>query len=98
MRFDALLAATRAQEPSGDLAGPLLALWHDARGQWDAAHRVVQDLDTAEAAWVHAYLHRKEGDQGNAGYWYRRCRIAPFTGSLEQEWQELVAQLLRDAA
>ena len=49
------------------------ALWHDATGDWDGAHRVAQDVETPEGAWVHAYLHRKEGDIGNAGYWYRRA-------------------------
>ena len=52
----------------------LLALWHDAKGDWDGAHRVAQDVDGENAAWVHAYLHRKEGDASNADYWYRRAR------------------------
>lgn len=80
-------------EPSC-LQGPLRALWQDAAGQWDAAHRTVQDDDSADAAWVHAYLHRKEGDISNAGYWYARAGRPRFSGSLESEWEEMVRELL----
>ena len=74
---------------------PLLrALWHDAHGEWDAAHHLAQDIDAADGAWVHAYLHRKEGDLGNAGYWYRRAGKPPATGSLEAEWRQIAAALL----
>ncbi len=54
-------------------------------GNWDAAHRIVQSIDTPEAAWIHAYLHRVEGDLGNAAYWYRRAGRPGCTGSLEAE-------------
>ena len=47
----------------------LIALWHDGRGDWDAAHQVAQEIDDPTGAWVHAYLHRKEGDAANAAYW-----------------------------
>ena len=74
--------------------GPLAALWHDAQGDWEAAHSVVQDDDSAEAAWVHAYLHRKEGDIGNARYWYIRAKQPEFTASLEEEWAALAEVFL----
>ena len=86
-----------AQPPAG-MSLALQALWWDAKGGWDRSHELAQQRDDAAGMRVHAYLHRKEGDQGNAGYWYRRCRIAPFTASLEQEWEELVEQFLRDAS
>lgn len=74
---------------------PLLqALWYDYRGNWEKAHQIAQDLDGPEAAHVHAYLHRKEGDLGNAGYWYRRAGQVPAAGSLADEWRSLVALLL----
>ena len=60
--------------PPASLPPPLRALWHDANGDWDAAHQVAQDIDDETGAWIHAYLHRKEGDLANAGYWYRRAR------------------------
>jgi hypothetical protein len=72
----------------------LLALWHDARGDWDAAHRVAQDVDSVDGAWVHAYLHRKEGDLGNAGYWYRRANQPAATDALAVEWERIASSLL----
>jgi hypothetical protein len=72
----------------------LLALWHDAHGVWDEAHRLAQDIDDKSGAWVHAYLHRKEGDPGNAAYWYRRAGQAIATDSLDAEWTRIVATLL----
>jgi hypothetical protein len=71
----------------------LLALWHDA-GDWDRAHSIAQDVDDADGALVHAYLHRKEGDLGNAGYWYRRARRPVATDSLQSEWERIVTELL----
>ena len=65
------------------------ALYWDSRGDWDKAHGYVDQMTTTEAAWVHAYLHRKEGDEANAGYWYRRAGKDFFRGSLEEEWEEL---------
>lgn len=74
---------------------PLLqALWLDARGQWDQAHALAQDVDTPDGAWVHAYLHRKEGDEWNAGYWYRRSGRPACREPLEHEWAAIVAALL----
>jgi hypothetical protein len=72
----------------------LLALWHDARGDWDAAHRVAQDVDDAGGALVHAYLHRKEGDAGNAAYWYRRAGQPVCRTSLDDEWKSIAIVLL----
>jgi hypothetical protein len=74
---------------------PLLhALWHDAQGDWASAHALAQDVDTADGARVHAYLHRKEGDTFNANYWYRRAGQPAFIGSLEDEWTAIVTALL----
>ena len=72
----------------------LRALWHDGRGEWDAAHAVAQNIDDETGAWVHAYLHRKEGDASNAGYWYRRAGKPAQSGSLDGEWDAIVAALL----
>ncbi len=65
------------------------ALQAEKNGNWDEAHRIVQDIHTSEAAWIHAYLHRKEGDQWNADYWYRRAQKPSFKGTLEEEWELL---------
>jgi hypothetical protein len=74
---------------------PLLrALWHDAKGDWDEAHRIAQDVSGADGAWVHAYLHRKEGDPSNARYWYQQAGKQEATDTLQEEWARLVAELL----
>lgn len=77
------------------LEGVLLALWWDAKGDWAKAHEVAQDVEGADGAWVHAYLHRKEGDVGNAGYWYRRAGREVATGDFRVEWERIVGELLR---
>lgn len=74
--------------------GALLALWWDAQGDWDRAHEVAQVIENKDGAWVHADLHRKEGDEGNAGYWYRRAGRRAASGDLGQEWQEIVKEML----
>jgi hypothetical protein len=74
--------------------GALLALWHDARGDWAKAHELAQGDDTPDGAWVHAYLHRREGDLGNAGYWYRRAGRPVAKSGLDAEWSEIAAALL----
>src|SRR6186713_1347190 len=81
-------------EPPPALGAALAALWHDGRGDWDAAHRVAQDIDTPEGAWIHAYLHRKEGDPSNAAYWYRRAKQPVASDNLETEWARIVRSLL----
>ena len=80
--------------PAPELTAPLAALWWAAKGGWDQAHKIVQDEATADAAWVHAYLHRVEGDPGNAGYWYRRAAKPVAAGPLETEWEGIAAALL----
>lgn len=84
--------------PPAGLSPPLLALWHDGRGDWDAAHRVAQDVESPDGSWIHAYLHRKEGDAGNAAYWYQRAGKPVFTASLDEEWRDIVTALLAQTA
>lgn len=75
---------------------PLLqALWHDALGDWEKAHDLAQTIETPDGAWVHAYLHRKEGDIWNADYWYRRAGRTRPNGTLEEEWEDMVQLLLQ---
>jgi hypothetical protein len=93
MTLDEFRATLSAADPPS-LSAPLRALWHDAKGDWDQAHRIAQDVDDASSAWVHAYLHRKEGDSGNAAYWYDRPRQPAATDSLDHEWIRIVTALL----
>jgi hypothetical protein len=90
-------ASLSGAAPAPQLNAPLAALWWAARSGWDAAHKLVQDEDTREAAWVHAYLHRVEGDLGNAGYWYRQAGQPVAAGSLETEWERIASVLLGSA-
>ncbi len=80
--------------PAPEVDAPLAALWWAAKGNWNEAHRIVQDEHGKEAAWIHAYLHRVEGDPGNAGYWYRQAGRPVATGSLEAEWEAIVSALI----
>jgi hypothetical protein len=82
-------------KPADGLTPPLAALWWAAKGDWDAAHKIVQDEDTRDAAWVHAYLHRVEGDLSNAGYWYRQAGQPVAKDSLEAEWERIVSALIK---
>lgn len=72
--------------PPEDFSTFLKSLWWDKKGKWDKAHEEIQDLASPEAAWIHAYLHRKEGDLWNADYWYRRAGKKRPDCSLEEEW------------
>jgi hypothetical protein len=89
-------SVTQAEAPDG-VSGPLVALWWAAKEDWERAHAIVMDEDSREAAWVHAYLHRVEGDHENAGYWYRRAAVAAARTSLEDEWRHIATALLNEA-
>jgi hypothetical protein len=90
-------ASLSGAAPAPDLVAPLAGLWWAAKGNWDQAHKIVQDESSADSAWVHAYLHRVEGDLGNAGYWYRQAGRPVAADSLESEWERMVAALLGSA-
>jgi hypothetical protein len=82
-------------QPTIELPLQLISLWYDGKGDWQKAHAQVDHLKDQESAWVHAYLHRKEGDIWNADYWYNKAgKIRPNL-SLQQEWEELITHFLR---
>lgn len=93
MTEDEFRASIAAATPPA-LSPPLLALWRDAKGDWDGAHRCVDTRDDIPSMWVHAFLHRKEGDLGNARYWYSRTGKTPAQGLLEEEFAAILAALL----
>jgi hypothetical protein len=80
--------------PPAGLSAPLAALWWAGKDDWDRAHKIVMEADGADAAWVHAYLHRVEGDHGNARYWYGQAGRPAASGALEDEWRAIVAAML----
>ena len=84
----------KPEQEIAKLSLPIRALWHAAHGNWDTAHQLVQDDPSSDCAWVHAYLHRVEGDIGNARYWYHQAGKQPATNILlEQELEELIGAL-----
>ena len=98
MDLDTFRASLADAAPPSELAPALQALWHEAKDDWQRAHHLVQDENDRDSAWVHAYLHRKEGDLDNAGYWYRRARQPIADQSLSQEWEAIVSALLRNVS
>ena len=94
MNANSFKGSLAAAEPPAGLGMAVQALWWDGKGDWQKAHECAQAQDDAIGAWVHAYLHRVEGDLGNAGYWYRQAGKPFATGSLETEWELMVSALL----
>ncbi|MEZ2335012.1 hypothetical protein AB6735_05230 [Mucilaginibacter sp. RCC_168] len=83
-----------SEQPVSGLSVQLKSLWYDGKGDWHQAHAQVDQLNDRASAWVHAYLHRKEGDIWNADYWYGKARQIRPDLSLEEEWEQLVSQFL----
>jgi len=87
-------ATTTRAEPTAAATPALAALWWAAKGDWDCAHKLVMDEGGQDCAWVHAYLHRVEGDLDNAGYWYRQAGRPVASDELESEWAAIAGELL----
>jgi hypothetical protein len=94
MTFEEFKESLKSAEPPAGTPELLCAMWHEARGDWDRAHRVAQDIGTTDGSRVHAYLHRKEGDADNARYWYSRAGRQECRDPLEREWEQLTRELL----
>jgi hypothetical protein len=94
MNLQEFKASLSQDTPPAGVSPLLQALWQEAKGNWEAAHELTQQQNNPDGAWVHAYLHRQEGDLPNAGYWYSRAGRPVSKASLEQEWEEIVTALL----
>jgi hypothetical protein len=94
MNLEEFRISVKLDRPPEGLDLPLAALWWDAKGDWTKAHECAQQDEGPAGAWVHAYLHRKEGNLGNAGYWYHRAEKPAIRGPLEQEWAAIAKELL----
>lgn len=94
MDLTVLKESLSANEPPNVSSVYVSALWYDAKGDRKKAHNLIQDLTDKNAAWIHAYLHRKEGDTGNADYWYSRAGKRRPAISLEHEWEEIIIALI----
>lgn len=97
MKYADFLASQTLPQPPANLSPVLEALWYAGRDEWHRAHNIAQDNEHDPMQnWLHGFLHRQEGDVGNAAYWYRRAGRAVFTGSLRREWEEMVRTQLRE--
>jgi hypothetical protein len=94
MDVDEFRESLNKDAPPVLLSHALQALWWDGKGDWRRAHEAAQKDEGLDGAWVHAYLHRKEGDASNAAYWYRRAGRTAASGPLADEWDEIVKTLL----
>jgi len=90
MNFKTFIESLEDEQPPKGISPALTALWYDKNEAWERAHEIVQDESGGVCAAIHAYLHRKEGDNWNSDYWYRKAKRASFTGTLDEEWESLV--------
>lgn len=94
MTFDDFKTSLAQGAPPDGLSAPLQALWWAGKDDWDKTYTLVMEANGADAAWVHAYLHRVEGDLSNAGYWYRQAKREPATDALDVEWAAIASEML----
>ncbi len=97
MDLDAFKSSLTKDAPPEGTNRALQALWQEAKGDWAKAHRLAQAQKDDTGAWVHAYLHRVEGDQANAGHWYRRADKTHSTATHSDEWDEIAAALCKNS-
>jgi hypothetical protein len=94
MEFSEFKESTSGVDPPDFISDYLKALWYDFKGEWEKSHTIIQDIESKTAAWIHAYLHRKEGDIWNADYWYTCAGRKRPLATLEEEWESIVKQLI----
>jgi hypothetical protein len=94
MNFEAFKDSLTGGAPPANSTAYLQSLWYDGKGDWEKAHTIIQDIPDKTASWIHAYLHRKEGDEWNANYWYSKAGKKMPGVSLDKEWEEIVKALL----
>jgi hypothetical protein len=94
MTFEEFSQSLTSVTPPSNISVYLETLWYDGNNDWERSHKIAQDIIDKNGSWLHAYLHRKEGDIGNAGYWYRKAGKPVPAYSLNQEWIELVENFL----
>lgn len=95
MNYSEFINSTKGNTLPGGINRYLEALWYDKKGNWHQAHEIAQDIHDPDGSWIHAYLHRKEGDLGNASYWYSRAGKPVFKGSLDDEWEQMAKAFIQ---
>src|SRR4030095_1697032 len=96
MTFEQFQQSLSKSSPPSTISKHLESLWYAGKGDWEQSHNIIQDINDSDASWIHAYLHRKEGDHWNADYWYRRANRKMPSVSLEDEWKSIAEILLRE--
>lgn len=96
MTYDEFRASLAFNTPP-EMPPLIAALWHLDKGDWHRSHEIAQEIDSRDGSWVHAHLHRVEGDIGNADYWYRRAGKTRPEAPLENERAEMIKALLGSA-
>ena len=94
MQLNEFIQSNKEESPPQSLSEPLQAMWYARKGNWDKAHNIAQSISTELGSWIHAYLHRVEGDLSNADYWYKRAGKLPHSGSTEAEADDIVNSIL----
>ena len=94
MQFDEFINSTKEDAPPQSLSESLQAMWYARKGDWETAHNIAQSIGTELGSWIHAYLHRVEGDLSNADYWYKRAGKLPHSGSTEVEADDIINSIL----
>ena len=95
MDLEEFIQSSKEESPPEGLSEPQQAMWHARIGDWETAHNIAQSISTELGSWIHAYLHRVEGDLSNAGYWYRRANRLPHSGSIVAEADEIVNSIFK---
>ncbi|MBA4166619.1 MAG: hypothetical protein H0X41_03590 [Chitinophagaceae bacterium] len=94
MEYEQFVSSLNDSEPPQNISLLLRALWYDGREEWESSHNIAQNINDRNGSWVHAYLHRKEGDLSNARYWYHKAGKSDPSVSLKEEWKMLVRAFL----
>lgn len=94
MTLDEFKQSLSEKFPPKQMSPLLKSLWYDGKNDWDEAHNIAQEIHSDDGSWVHAYLHRKEGDISNASYWYHHANKPVSRCSLEKEWEDIVKTFL----
>jgi hypothetical protein len=95
MSYDEFISSLSSAEPPQKMSPLLKALWYDGRNDWEGSHEIAQDIHDRNGSWIHAYLHRKEGDLSNARYWYNMAGRSLPSVSLKEEWESLVKEFCK---
>ena len=94
MDYEEFVTSLQNSQPPAGISPLLQAMWYDGKGDWEASHNIAQDIHDRNGSWIHAYLHRKEGDLSNARYWYSMAGKRESKASLKEEWEEIVKAFL----